>query len=318
MLRFVVRRLLRGSWTVLLVLAGCFLLLEALPGDATGFVDDPSLSLQDRQRMAAVYGLDRPPAERLAGFFLHAVKGDLGVSISRHEPVARVIARALGPTLLLTLSALTIAFALGLTAGTRAVLRPRGVAAAITHRLLPLLDALPPFWLGLLGIWLLAGWLDWLPASHMHSAAGGGVVDLLRHLLLPSLVIGVPSAASVARHHASALERVWRGPATRSARAFGVTERRLLARALREAIQPALALAGLALPVLFGGAVVVEVVFSWPGLGRVQQQALLSGDVPLVLGGVLLVAVAVVLGGVLTDVAGSLADPRQSAGGESG
>lgn len=306
------RRLLGGAATVLVVVVAAFLLFELLPGDPFDFGDDPSLTLADRQHLAAVYGLDRPAAERLASFLGHAAVGDFGVSLRFHRPVREVLAQALGPTLLLAGSALLLAFALGLTLGTRAVLHPRGPSGILVHRLLPVLDALPPFWLGLLGIWVFAWKLGWLPASHMHAATGAaGPADLLYHLLLPCLVLGLPAAAPVARHHAAALGEAWSSRATTSGRALGIGEGRLLARAGRAAIQPALALAGLALPAVVGGAVVVEVVFSWPGLGRIHQEALQARDVPLVLGGLILIATAVVAGGLLTDLAGAWADPRQ-------
>ncbi|MDQ7005955.1 MAG: ABC transporter permease [Acidobacteriota bacterium] len=318
MLRWIAGRVAQAALTLLVVVAAAFLLLESLPGDPLPRGDDPSLTLADRQRLEAVYALDRPPAERFLTFVSHALRGDFGISLSRHRPVLEVLLTALGPTLLLTGTALAIAFTLGLTLGTRAALHPRGPSGMVVHRLLPALDALPPFWLGLLAIWLFAWKLDWLPASHMRRAGAQGfdLPDLLRHLLLPALVIGVPSAAAVARHHATRLAESLAGAAALAGRAMGLPRRVLLRRALRESAQPVVALAGLALPVTVGGAVVVEVVFSWPGLGRVHHQALEARDLPLVLGGLILVGAAVLVGGILTDLLGAWLDPRQRLGSE--
>ncbi len=305
-------RVCSGLVTIFIVVTLAFMLLETLPGDPLGLMSDPSLSLADRQRLEAVYGLDQPPLERYKSFLSHALRGDLGVSLRYHKPVSRVLARALGPTLLLGASAIVIAFTLGLALGTAAGLRRGGTAAFFVDRVLPALDALPPFWLGLIAIWLFAYKFGLLPASHMHDAnlASSGLWDLLEHLLLPALVIGLPGAAPVARHHAAALSRTWRSEAIRSARALGVPEKRLVLRAARAALHPILVLFGLALPTTVGGVVVVEVVFSWPGIGRLQQQALLSRDLPLVLGGLLLAASAIVTGTLIADLLSALVDPR--------
>ena len=318
MLRWIAGRGAQAALTLLLIVAAAFALLESLPGDPLPRGDDPSLTLADHQRLEEVYGLDRPPVERFLTFVGHALRGEFGISLSRHRPVLEVLLAALGPTLILTGSALTIAFALGLLLGTRAAIHPRGVSGVVVARLLPALDALPPFWLGLLAIWLFSWKLGWLPASHMRRAGATNLdlLDLLRHLLLPALVIGVPSAAAVARHHASRLGQSLSGAAALTGRALGLPRSVLLRRALRESAQPVVALAGLALPVMVGGAVVVEVVFSWPGLGRVHHQALAARDLPLVLGGLILVGAAVLAGGILTDLLGAWLDPRQRLGSE--
>lgn len=303
------RRTAGGALTVLLVVTVAFALLELSPGEA-GWAEDPTLSSADRARLREAFGLDRPPLERYLAFLGHALRGDLAVSISHQRPVRDVLIDALGPTVLLTGSAIVLAFAIGLAAGTRAAVRPRGATAALVHRWLPALDALPPFWLGLLAVYLFAWRLDLLPASHMHDPGGGGALDLLRHLLLPCLVLGVPGAAPVARHHAAALGRELSAPHVRAARALGLGPGRILLRALRGSLHPAVTLLGLSLPSLVGGAVVVEVVFSWPGLGRVHQQALASRDVPLALGGLAMIAVLVVAGAALSDLLSAWLDPR--------
>ncbi len=308
----VLSRVAAGGATLLLVITLGFVLLQLMPGDAAQIVEDPSLSLEDRERLRAALGLDKPPAEQFLAFATHALRGDLGISLSYQRPVRAVLWSAFWPTILLTGSALCIAFAIGLGFGTLAATREGGFADRVVRRVLPVLDAMPPFWLGLLAIYFFSARLGWLPASHMTSvgAGGGGLVDRLAHLLLPALVLGIPSAAPVARHHAQAMRRELASAYTRAAHAMGLGRARVLARAGRNALHPTLTLLGLALPAMVGGAVVVEVVFSWPGLGQVHQRALLARDVPLALGGLLLIGGMVITGGLASDLLSALLDPR--------
>ena len=308
------RRLGAGLATILIVVGLVFALLEAAPGSAVGPGDDPTVSAEDRARLEAALGLDRPAPERFARYLGGLVHGDLGISISRSRPVAEVLGEALPPTLLLSGCALAVAFALGIALGTRAAARPRGAAEWTVRFGLPALDAAPPFWLGLVAILVFAWKLGWLPASHLRSPAGSGPaapLDLLAHLALPVAVLALPAAASVARHQWDAMRRALDSPAAHTARALGVPERRLVwHQAFRAALQPALVLLGLGLPALVGGAAVVEVVFSWPGLGALSQRALLARDAPLALGALLLYAALVIAGGAAAELLARWADPR--------
>jgi len=308
----VVSRVAAGLATLLLVIGLGFVLLELMPGDAAQLAEDPSLSAEDRERLRSAFGLDRPPLERFLTFASHALRGDLGISLSYQRPVRRVLLTALWPTLLLTGSALVIAFALGLGLGTLAAARGGGLVDRVVRQVLPALDAMPPFWLGLLAIYVFSWKLDWLPASHMTSVGegAGGLFDRLTHLLLPVLVLGIPSAAPVARHHAEAMRRELASAYSHAASAMGLRRARVIASAARNAMHPALTLLGLALPAMVGGAVVVEVVFSWPGLGQVHQKALLARDIPLALGGLLLIGGMVIAGGLASDLLSALLDPR--------
>lgn len=305
------RRALSASATLALLVALAFLLLHLAPGGTGAFFDDPSLPPDARARLRANFGLDRPLPAQLFAYADRLAHGDLGISLRFDRPVAALLADAVGPSLLLAGSGLALAFALGLSIGTRAALRPRGLADALVRRVLPALDALPPFWVGMLGVWLFAARLGWLPAGSMTAHDGGGLVDRLRHLVLPVAVIGIPGAAPVARHHAAALARELAAGPARLGRVMGLRRGPLLAWALRPALQPALTLLGLSLPALAGGTAVVEVVFAWPGLGRLQQEALLARDLPLALGGLLLSGTLVVGGGALADAAGAWLDPRR-------
>jgi peptide/nickel transport system permease protein len=311
------RRLGAGAGTLLLVLLLVFALLEAAPGSALGPGDDPSLNAADRAALERALGLDRPAPERFLHYLAGLARGDLGISTSQSRPVSRALAAALPPTLLLSGTALALAFALGIALGTRAAARPGGPAEWTVRFALPALDSAPPFWLGLVAILFFSWKLGWLPASHMRSPAGAGPAapfDLLRHLVLPLAVLALPAAAPVARHQWDAMRRALAAPPARTARALGVPEWRVVwGQAFRAALQPALVLLGLGLPALVGGAAVVEVVFSWPGLGALSQRALLARDAPLALGALLLYALLVIAGGLLADLLAAWADPRLSA-----
>lgn len=316
--------MIRGLWprlatalATLAVLQGVgFALLHLAPGDAADLAEDPSLSYEDREHLRRALGLDQPPWARFAAYAAHVLQGDLGVSLTKHRPVASVLGEALGPTLLLSGSALVIALAIGWVVGTRAAARPRGIAARLVRTALPALDAAPPFWLGLAAVLLFSWHLGWLPAGAMRAPAStatgfAALGDVLRHLVLPVLVIALPGAAPVARHQWVAMRRELAAGHVVAARAMGVPERTIVwRRAARAALQPLLALVGLAFPALVGGAVVVEVVFAWPGLGRVHHEALLARDVPLAMGGLLVIGVVVVLGGLVAEALSLWADPR--------
>lgn len=310
LIRRVVARLLSSGAKLLVLLSLGFLLLSLAPGDPLQLADDPRFTPADRARQRAALGLDGALPERFGSYLSHALRGDLGLSLRYNQPVRELVGAALGPSLLLGGSALVIAFALGLVLGTRAAQRPRGASAFVVDRVLPLLDALPPFWLGLMAILVFAWKLGWLPVSHMHSAEGGGLLDLLRHMLLPVATLAIPGSAAVARHHAAALRRELHGPRARAEASLGLTPARRLWRASRLALHPSIVLLGLALPVMAGGTAVLETVFSWPGLGALQTAAFAARDLPLALGGLLVSALAVLVGGFVSTALAHWLDPR--------
>ncbi|MGE5759743.1 MAG: ABC transporter permease, partial [Gemmatimonadota bacterium] len=178
--------------------------------------------------------------------------------------------------------------------------------------------SLPTFWLGLVLLLLFGQWLHWLPvggvtdpALHEALPLAGRVLDRLRHLVLPALTLGLVGAGGTARFQRAALLEALGQDYVRTAQAKGLTGRAVLLRhALPDALLPVISLLGLALPFLLTGAVLVETVFAWPGLGKLAADAILARDYPLVLGTVLLASLAVVAGSLLADVLTAVADPR--------
>lgn len=324
MLGLVARRLLASLPLALGVLTLTFLLIEAAPGHPADYlVGERPLPPEVRARIEAAYGLDRPPAARYAAWIGSAARGDLGWSLSRSRPVTRVLVDALPPTIGLAALALLLQLTLGVAIGALHVTKPSG---ALDHALGLAglaVASIPSFWLGLMAILVFAVALPVFPPSSAHSAGAASwslparAADAAWHAALPALVLGVGSAAIVARFvRAGVLASLGQGFA-RAARARGASGARVVLRhALRAAAGPVVTLAGLQLPALVSGALVVEVVFGWPGMGRVTYDAILAQDLPVALAAVLLATLLVIAGSLLADIGLALLDPRVRAGSE--
>ena len=322
MLRLVARRALSAIPLLAFVLTLTFALLEAAPGDPTSLLlGDAPVPPEARARILAAYGLDRPPLARYATWMTQAARGDLGWSLSRGRPVTRVLASALPPTIGLGAAALALQLLLGLAAGTLHAVRPGGALDRALSLAGLALASMPTFWLGLMAILLLSVAIPLFPPSSIHTVGAGAwslparAMDAVWHAALPALVLALGSAAVVARFVRAGLLRSLGEGFARAARARGASPGRvLLAHALPAAAGPVITLAGLQLPFLVSGAVVVEVVFGWPGMGRLTYDAVIAQDLPVVLASVLLATVLVVLGNLLADIGLALVDPRVRAG----
>jgi len=311
----------RAALAVPFVLAAAtlvFLLLETAPGSPTDhLLGDRPVPPEIRERLERAYGLDRGPLERYGAWLGSLARGDLGWSHSRARPVARLLAEALPATLLLTGTALLVQALVGVVAGVLgAATRGRWIDRGLTAGGL-LLCSMPVFWIGLVSILVFAYLLPLAPSSGMRTpgltdaSALGRAADVLRHLALPAAVLGLTSAAALSRFvRASMVEALGQG-FVRAARARGIAERRVLLRhALRNGLGAVLGLTALSLPVLVSGSLVVEVVFSWPGMGRLSYEAIQAKDVAVVLATTLLSATLVAGGSLGADVALAALDPR--------
>jgi len=319
LIRFVVGRLLQGVLVVLGVATIVFLLLHAAPGDPLTILSDaPQIAPEALARVRETYGLDRPLPEQYVRYVGQLARGNLGISLTQHRPVADALAAAIPNTVLLALAALLLDFGLGIAIGVaqgrHAGTRRDHVLSLVTVTLY----STPVFVLGLLLLGVFGEALHWFPLGGAidpirHAGLGllGRVADRARHLVLPAVSLGVAAAAYTARHQRSAMLDVLQQDFIRAARARGLGERVLLLRhALRNALTPTLTLAGLALPVLLSGSVLVETVFGWPGMGRLAAEAIGRRDYPMVTAAAILAAVLVVLGNLLADLATRIVDPR--------
>jgi len=299
---FLTRRLLLLVPTLLGVTLATFLMLHLTPGDPVTIMLGEFASASDVARLRAELGLDRPIVVQYFKFLGRAVRGDLGSSIRSRRPVQEEIAERLPPTMVLALAAQVLAVCAGITAGVTAAAarRPSVDSAIVAVTLVGL--SMPTFWSGLLLILLFSLTLGWLPIT----ASGG-----LRALILPAVTLAAPAAAVLARVTRASVLEVLRQDYVRTARAKGVSERLVVYRhALRNALIPVLTVAALQFAGLVAGAVIVESVFSRPGLGRLAVTAILSRDFPLAQGIVLVVASMYVFLNVGVDLVYGVLDPR--------
>ena len=317
MLGFLLRRLAASLLLLLLILTFTFFFLRLIPGDPTRLFEGQRLSLEQQQRLRQIYGLDRPLPVQYLHWISSVARGDWGTSLSQQRPVSTALGEALPATAILACAALAVEYALALLLGIASALR-RGSALDHGIRIVTLLFfSLPLFWVGLMAVLLFSYVWPVLPASHMHSvdadlmSPAGRLLDLARHLLLPAVVTGLGTAGGTARYLRSSLIEVMSQDYIRAARAKGLSEWRVVwVHGMRNAIVPLIQVFAISLPVLLSGALIVEVVFSWPGLGQLTFLAISTRDYPLILGATALSAVLVVLGNLLADILHAMFDPR--------
>jgi peptide/nickel transport system permease protein len=315
---FLLRRLAASLLILLLVLTLTFFFLHLLPGGPTQFFEGQKVLTPDqRQNLERIYGLDRPLPEQYLRWLGSVARWDWGTSISQQRPVSTALSEALSATVILSLAALAVEYSLALLLG---IVSARRRGAAVDHgiRVVTLfLYSQPGFWLGLMAILVFSYLWPVLPAGHMHSvdtdlmSPAGRLLDLVRHLVLPAVAMALGSVGATARYVRASLIEVMSQDYIRTARAKGLSERRVVwVHGLRNAMVPLILVFTLVLPGMLSSAVVVEVVFSWPGLGRLIFQAVGARDYPLVLGATALAATIVVLSNLLADVLHALVDPR--------
>ncbi len=314
--RFLARRLLQVVPTVLGIVLIAFLLIHVAPGD-------PVMALAGEHGDAAYYefmrerfGLDRSLPDQMLTYFARVASGDLGMSYVHGRSTASLIMERAPATLLLTGSALLLAIAVSIPLGAFAARRPHGSwDVGISGAVLTLYSA-PAFWLGQLAILAVALKLGWLPVQGMTSAGDtqSGIMralDVARHLILPAMVLASQELAVLVRLTRSGLIDELARDHIRTARAKGVTDAAILIRhAMPRALLPVVTVIGARVGQLIAGAVVIEIVFGWPGIGRLLLTSLQNRDTPLLLALFLVVSFTVVVANLLTDLVHAALDPR--------
>jgi peptide/nickel transport system permease protein len=317
--RYIRDRLLQAVGVVFLVTTFTFLLVHLAPGDPlSSALERPGVTEAVRAQWRAQFGLDRPLGEQYLRWMANVPRGELGYSFSHHRPVRDVLADALPRTLLLAGLALALSFALGIVVGVLQAERLGTRRDRWLGRVLLLLYSVPDFWLALLALLLFAYKMPILPAGgivdpvlHDYLPFGRRMLDRVAHLILPVVTLALLSTAVIARYQRSALIGVLSSDWMRTALAKGLSWRAAVRRhALRNALLSTITLVGLSLPSLAAGAIFVEKVYSWPGMGMVTVTAIATRDYPLVTAGVLVISVMVVLAALLADLGVALADPR--------
>jgi peptide/nickel transport system permease protein len=316
---FLARRLAHGAAVIFIAASLSFLLVHLAPGDPfSTTLDSASISPAVKAAWRAAYGLDRPLFEQYVRFLGQLARGDLGPSLLQPGPASAALADAVPNTLVLMGTAVVLCFVIGIGVGSWQASRAGSRADRVAGSISLIVASLPEFWLAAVLLLVFAYRWRVLPAGgvvdlvmHDSLSTPGRLLDRLRHLALPALTLTLLGSASIARYQRAALLDVLPQDFIRTARAKGVSDRFVLWRhALRNALVPTIVLLGLSLPTLLGGAVFVEQVFSWPGLGRLAATAFRARDYQVVIGATIMGAVLVVAGGIVADLLHAVVDPR--------
>lgn len=313
------RRLLVALGLMVAVLAINFALIHAAPGDPAsviaGEMGGGDQAVIDSIKKA--YGLDRSLPEQFVAYLSKSAQGDLGMSYTYNRPVSSLIAERIGPTLLLVTTALVAAIVVGTLLGVLASLQPQSLGSAVVTVLSLAGLAMPVFWTGILLVIVFGKLWPVLPIAGMYDvrnygASGWAVVrDVLHHLVLPALTLTLVYLAQYSRLARASMLEVLGSDYVRTARAKGLHEIVVVFKhALRNALMPLVTVAGLQFGNLISGAVLVETVFSWPGLGTLALDAILGRDYPTLLGVLTFSCLFVIVANLLTDASYRWIDPR--------
>ncbi|MDB5998438.1 MAG: putative peptide transporter, permease protein [Rhizobacter sp.] len=318
MARSFLSRLIQGLLLVLAVVVLNFVLVHSAPGDPVETIAGASggMSAELMAQLRTQYGLDQPLLAQLGVYLGKVVRGDLGYSFFFNLPVSHLILERLPATLLLVIVAVLGSFFIGTALGVLSSRKPNGLLSQTINVLSLVGFAAPVFWMGILLIILFASVLPIFPISGMRGIESMGkgwfdVVDVLHHLVLPAVTLGLIYLAHYSRLSRAAMLDVLGSDYIRTARAKGLSDGVVLYKhALRNAVLPVITVLGLQFGNVLAGAILVETVFNWPGLGRLAFEAVLRRDYPTILGILVFSSLLVVVMNLLTDLCYRLIDPR--------
>lgn len=303
-------RLLYSAIVLLGVLVVVFSLVHFVPGDPVRLALGTRYTQEAYDALRAASGLDRPILEQFFSYVGNALTGNLGVSFRNGDAVTTTLLQRLPATLSLAGVGLVIALLISVPAGIWSALREGRLSDGIIRVTSQFGVSIPDFWMGMLLIGLFSSTLGWLPSSG-YSSISEDPGDWARHVLLPGLTVGLVAGAIMTRYIRSAVLEVASMGYVRTARSKGLSAWTVTMRHIvRNALVPVLTIAGIQLATILGGVIVVEVVFAWPGLGRLVYDAVSSRDYPLIQGSVLLIAVMFLAVNFIVDVLYALVDPR--------
>lgn len=285
--------------------------IMCVAGSPLEMLQGPRISEAAVEAKKIALGLDKPFYIQYFVWLGQLLKGNMGYSMKSYQPVANMIGSHLGPTLLLMGTSLIVSLVIAVPSGIYSAVHQysKGDYAVVTASFLG--SSIPGFFLSLLLIYVFTVRLGWFPSSGMTTlGTEGGFADVAKHMVMPVLVLAFSMAGSTIRYIRSAVLEILQQDYLRTARAKGIGRVRVIYKhALRNAQVPIITVIGMEIPLLFGGAVIIEQVFSWPGLGLMTMSAIISRDYPVIMGVCLLSAVVVLLANLITDILYALADP---------
>jgi peptide/nickel transport system permease protein len=312
------RRLLQAIPLLVGVVVLNFVLIRLAPGDPAMVLAGEAGGTTEEilREIRAQYGLDRPVPVQLGVYVGKLLTGDFGHSYFYHEPVLALILDRIPATVLLVTTSLVLAWALGLLLGVLASLAPRSAFGNAIAVFSLFGYAMPVFWTGIMLLIFFSVWVPWFPSHGMATIGFDGTLlerslDVAHHLVLPAVTLGIIYVAVYSRLVRASMLEVLGADFVRTARAKGTAERSVVLRhALRNALLPVVTVAGIQLGQVLAGAILVETVFGWPGMGRLALESILRRDYPLLLGILVLSSTIVILANLVTDLCYAWLDPR--------
>lgn len=311
MWKYILKRILAAIPVLIGITIIDFLIMN-MAGSPLAMMQGPRISAEAIEVKEALLGLDQPIYVQYLNWLKEVLSGNLGYSIKSYQPVTTIISSHIGSTLLLMSTSLIVGLLIAIPAGIYSAIHryTKRDYTLVTFSFLG--TSIPSFFLALILIYLFTVRLGWLPSSGMITqGTGGGFLDIAKHMVMPVIVLAFPIAGNNIRYVRSAMLEVMQQDYLRTAKAKGIGRFLVINKhALRNALIPVVTVIGMQIPILFGGAVIVEQMFRWPGLGLITMNAIMSRDYPVIMGVCLLTAVVVLVANLLTDILYALIDPN--------
>jgi peptide/nickel transport system permease protein len=311
---YALRRLILTIPILLGVTIICFALVQIAPGDPITSLVRPDTPPEQIAALRAYYGLDQPVVVQYLMWLWRVLGGNFGTSIANNAPVASEVMRAFANTIVIALISVLFAFVVSLVLGTIAAIRQGGIVDRLVTALAVFGISVPTFWLAVVLVIIFAVNLNWLPATGMGASGSDSfnyfVWDDFKFAIMPIVALALPPLAIMTRTTRASLSEILNQDFVQTLRAKGLGQFQIIIHAIRNIMPAAIAMLGLQLGYLIGGSVLVETVFTWPGTGALLNKAILTRDIPLLQGTILVLAGAFVLINLVVDLAQSLVDPR--------
>lgn len=319
MLSYIFRRLLLTVPVLIGITIITFLVMHLSPGKPTDIITDMNqkITAEAKQRLVALYGLDKPVYIQYWQWLKRILKLDFGKSFKDDRPVIKKILERLPATLLLNFLSIILIFISAIPMGVFSAVKKDSIFDKITTVFVFVGFSVPTFWFAILLMILFGLHLGWLPISGFRSINFDEltllekIIDITRHLILPVLVSAFTGIAGLSRYTKSAMLEVLHQDYIRTARAKGLSETSVIFKhALRNALIPVVTIVGLTIPDLIGGSFIFETIFAWPGMGRLGYEAIMSRDYPVIMAVGTIVAILTLLGNLIADITYAYVDPR--------